>query len=137
VTQGAPWIGFIGKGGGWYEQDLDYATLTALDRYLGGRTEGPLFLNERGNRLRRYNVQYALDRYCRICEITYRVTPHALRRTYARTAIESGADIFGVSEHMRHSDTKTTQLYIGENTGRGKAAAAKVSTLMAQMSRVS
>jgi hypothetical protein len=34
-------------------------------------------------------------------------------------------------------DTKTTQLYIGENTGRGKAAAAKVSTLMAQMSRVS
>lgn len=134
---GRAWIGFVGKGGGWYEQDLDYATLTALDKYLDGRTTGALFLNERGHRLRRANVQYTLDRYCAIAGIPYRVTPHALRRTYARTAIESGADIFGVSEHMRHSDTKTTQLYIGENTGRGKAAAAKVSTLMAQMSRVS
>src|SRR5206468_813998 len=74
---GRAWVGFVGKGAKYAEIDLDYPTLTGIDRHLAGRTEGPLFLNEWGNRFTRENVQTVLDRYIDQCKIGYHVSPHA------------------------------------------------------------
>lgn len=130
---GRGWVGFVGKGDQYDEIDLDYATLAILDRYLAGRTDGPLFLNQWDNRLTRENVQTILNRSCRNCGITYPVTPHTLRRTNARTAAEQGADIYSIAQGLRHKDPKTTMPYTGNATGRGSAARRLVSDLMVQM----
>lgn len=41
------------------------------------------------------------------------LSPHDLRRTYARLAYENGVDIAQVSLLLGHADVKTTMLYIG------------------------
>jgi integrase/recombinase XerD len=132
---GRAWVGFIGKGAKYAEITLDYPTLTGIDRYLDGRTEGPLFVNEWGNRMTRENVQTVLDRVSRDAGVTYRVTPHGIRRTHAKTAAEQGEDLLGIAESLRHVDSRVTrQSYIGLDSGRGALTRQRVSSVYAQMS---
>lgn len=132
---GRAWVGFVGKGNKYAEIDLDYPTLTGIDRHLDGRVEGPLFINEWGNRLTRENVQTVLNRYIEQCKIGYHVSPHGLRRTHAKTAAEQGEDLLGISESLRHVDSRVTrQSYIGLDSGRGALTRQRVSSVYAQMS---
>lgn len=41
------------------------------------------------------------------------ITPHDLRRTYAKNAFNGGMSIEALRQNLGHSDTKTTLLYIG------------------------
>jgi integrase len=76
-----------------------------------------------------------LDRYIRNCKIDYRVTPHGLRRTHAKTAAEQGQDLLGIAESLRHADSRTTRVsYIGLDSGRGELTRQRVSSVYAQMS---
>lgn len=115
---GRVWISFIGKGGGRYDINLPLAVIQAVDRYLDGRTEGPLFLDRNGERLDRRHVQAIIDRCSRSAGITYRVTPHGLRRTLARTLQERGVELGAIQQVLRHADPRvTTTCYIGDGGG--------------------
>jgi site-specific recombinase XerD len=41
------------------------------------------------------------------------VSPHDLRRTYARLNYEQGMDLISIQQNLGHEDLKTTQGYIG------------------------
>jgi len=41
------------------------------------------------------------------------VTPHDLRRTYARRLYEGGLDVVAIQQNLGHADLKTTLGYIG------------------------
>ena len=132
LDAGSVWVEFIGKGNRPAHIDLPFRTYKVLDFYLGGRTTGPMFLNLWGNRITRQNVSVIIRKLTREAGVSDDVTPHCLRRTHAKSAVERGEDILGVSESLRHKDISVTKrCYVGPQTARANMTRQRVSDIFA------
>lgn len=81
--------------------------------FMEGKKDGPLFISIRRLRLSPRTVQFALKKYARLCKIPEeKVTPHALRHTFATYCLDSGVDIVAVREFLGHKSVKTTERYL-------------------------
>lgn len=106
--------------------------LEALDRYFPqrsllireriGRGNAPeteaLFLNGRGSRLSPRSIERLVGMYAVRAGIAARVTPHALRHSFATHLLEMGADLRTVQELLGHVSLSTTQRYTHLNMDR-------------------
>lgn len=72
---------------------------------------GALFLNYRGERLSVRAVQLMLDRYIKKVSIDKKVSPHAIRHSFATHLLDHGADLRAVQELLGHVSVSTTQIY--------------------------
>jgi len=70
-----------------------------------------LFLNFRGGRLTPRSIERHLDAYVLRCAIARKVSPHALRHSFATHLLASGADIRSIQELLGHARLGTTQRY--------------------------
>ncbi|MBC7264948.1 MAG: tyrosine recombinase XerC [Chloroflexi bacterium] len=99
---------------------LGEPAIKALKAYLeagrpalleGKETTPALFLNRLGTRLSARSVMSILRKYGRLAGLEKRVTPHALRHSFATHLLDGGADLRSVQELLGHEQITTTQIY--------------------------
>lgn len=75
------------------------------------KSEGIVYLNNRGTKLSRMGVWKIVDRYTKEAGIERDVHPHTFRHSFATHLLEGGADLRAVQEMLGHADISTTQIY--------------------------
>lgn len=100
------------KGGKEGAAALSRPVEAALEECIDGRTEGPLLLNQAGNRMTRSNAQRILDRASKNCRGRLpKLSPHVLRHTWCTLAIDAGASLTRVQHDGGWSDTRMAEYY--------------------------
>lgn len=107
----------IGKGRKERLVPLGSFSIQAIRRYLkaiGPSVESPqrpLFHNRFHQGLTDRSVRRILNRYLRDLSVTQRISPHALRHSFATHLLDRGADLRSVQELLGHQSLTTTQIY--------------------------
>jgi len=106
---------------------LGSKAMEALSHYLakraarfGNARKGPLFVTKSGKRISARSVRRKLDKYLAQAGIDPRVTPHALRHSFATHMLNAGADLRSLQEMLGHESLSTTQIYTHLTTRRLK-----------------
>ena len=89
-----------------------------LDPTAAEDARSALFLSETAARLRTDALRRILDRRLRESPVAQRVTPHALRHSFATHLLNSGADLRAIQELLGHASLATTQRYTHLSTRR-------------------
>lgn len=107
----------VAKGGKEAVQPLDQPTIELLERwkairrpYAAGRPH--LFCTLKGEPVDRRRVWEMTARRARRAGIDHPVWPHMLRHTFATSLLRDGFNIEEVRLLMRHSDIRTTTIYL-------------------------
>lgn len=72
---------------------------------------GYFFVNNTGNRLSDQSVRDIINKYCRIADIDYHITPHMFRHTFATQLLEENVDIRYIQTMLGHSSINVTEIY--------------------------
>lgn len=102
-------MGIEGKGGKVRHVPLTAGALPVLERYLGRRRTGPMFLARGNHRIQRRAVQNIVYRVSE--RAGKRVNPHRLRHTAATILLRAGAGLEIVQDVLGHASPATTRIY--------------------------
>lgn len=130
---GARRLRVLGKGGKARPVPIDPALDAVIAGYQAERAARfadhdlahpatPLFVDARGRRLSVHQVRYLIERLYVRAGLRAQIPPgalvHALRHTFATTALEAGADVVELQELLGHASLETTRRYLSA-TGDG------------------
>jgi len=82
-----------------------------LAKHAPGQDPSALFLNHRGGRLTSRSVARHLDQTVLHLALQRKVSPHALRHSFATHLLAGGADVRVIQELLGHASLSTTQKY--------------------------
>ena len=109
----------LGKGSKERILPLHEQSIRAVRHYLNGgrpallnsKDGKALFLNRRGERLTRQGFWLILKGYAQQSDIKTKITPHAIRHSFATHMLRGGASLRYVQELLGHASITTTQVY--------------------------
>ncbi|MDY0258301.1 MAG: tyrosine recombinase XerC [Desulfovibrio sp.] len=107
----------MGKGSNERLAPLSDTSHESLKRWLEERPllalpeEPAVFVGTRGGRLNRREAARIVERLCQRAGLTFTVSPHSLRHSFATHLLEAGADLRSVQELLGHQRLTTTQRY--------------------------
>ena len=116
-------FGVVGKGRKTRVVFLSEEAANWVERYLAQRHDDwpPVFVRHaRGidvtddgenMRLTARSVQRTVEKYRKLAKIPIKVTPHALRHSFATDLLRNGAGLRDVQEMLGHKNIATTQIY--------------------------
>jgi len=98
--------------------------LNAIRYYLkeAGVESGALFISKLRQRTSTRSVWLLLRKYRNQTSIRFKISPHALRHSYATHLLDGGADLRSVQELLGHASLSTTQIYTHISMARLKKA---------------
>lgn len=111
-------IRVIGKGN--KERIVYYGDCAAknLENYIKIRNEflkerdlEYLFVNNIGGKMSRQSMEVVINKIMKNSGINHKISPHALRHTYATHLLNEGADLRSVQELLGHENLNTTEIY--------------------------
>ena len=91
------------------------------EEILGGKQVDALFISNRKTRMDQGSIYNVVKKYAAGIKGKH-ITPHKLRATYGTQLYDATKDIYFVQSCMKHSNPKTTELYIRGTTNQTKAA---------------
>lgn len=100
-------IRVLGKGGKIRLVFVDEDTLDEIDRFIGGRIDGPLFVGQMGHALSPRTVQHIFKQ-----RAPEGITPHKIRHSYASELYRRSKNLRVVQENLGHSSIQTTEIYL-------------------------
>ena len=92
-------------------QSIKHYLHTGRYELANEKSEGALFLNNRGERMSRQGFWKILTAYAKNAGIERDNTTHHMRHSFATQLLEHGADLRSVQEMLGHADISTTQIY--------------------------
>jgi integrase/recombinase XerC len=97
---------------------LSRAVVAHLRSYLQGRPDGPLFMGRDGRAMSARHTQRRLGIWCQRAGIQSRISPHALRHSFAIRIYRQTRDLLLVQQALRHRSIASTTVYARCDEGR-------------------
>lgn len=107
-------IRVLGKGRKWRLVPVGEYAMEGLLKYRQWAdldADSPLFISRLRRRMTGRSVQLMLEKYLRLSDIPFAISPHKLRHTFATHLLDAGADLRAVQELLGHASLSTTQIY--------------------------
>ncbi len=86
---------------------VDEDTLADIQKFIGTRIIGPLFVGQQGKHISSRAIQHIFKHYA-----PSGITPHKIRHSYASELYKRSKNLRVVQENLGHTSIKTTEIYL-------------------------